>query len=185
MGFFDRIRDTFRDKTRDNIYTRLRSIGVDAKLAERGWTEGQIREGFPGLITIREGPIRWINVREETSPDWEGASTYFTEYGVPDHRLGHNSPNLTIQSVRSKAFPLVGPVVDLHWKGEDSGLGLTERLNNDILIKKPVMDSRDVEIRSDPDNGCWIISTQTHRAPSAKLWYCYQAIARHLLAEWP
>jgi hypothetical protein len=91
---------------------------------------------------------------------------------------------LEIKSVRKKAFPLFGKVVDLHWKGKDSGLGIINRLNGDILIKRPIMKSRDVLIRAHGKHGCWIISTLTNVPPSEELWNCYQAIAQHLLAEW-
>ena len=46
MGFFDKAKDTFREKTRDKVYTALKSIGVDAKLAENGRPEEIIKCGF-------------------------------------------------------------------------------------------------------------------------------------------
>jgi len=83
-----------------------------------------------------------------------------------------------------KSFPLVGQVVDLRWKGEDFGLGIIGRLNGDVSIKHAVMRSDDVGIYAHGDRRCWIISREFGGVPLRRLWSCYQAIARHLLAEW-
>jgi len=106
---------------------------------------------------------------------------------VPDPRLGPYSLVCKIKSVRVKDYPVLGKVVDLHWKGKDSDLGIISRLNSDISIRDPIMRSDDVLIRARGDHRCWIISTKTRDvldAPSEEMWSCYQAIARHLLAEW-
>ena len=43
MGFFDKVKDSFREKTRDKVCTTLKSIGVDAKLAENERPETNIQ----------------------------------------------------------------------------------------------------------------------------------------------
>ena len=192
MGFFDEVMESFRDKTRDNIYTGLQSMGIDAQIAERDRTEERIgcgnRRTYPfqvdmrslGLIDIAEGPIRWVNVLRSASSPSSG-TVYYTDYGVPDPRLGPRMtgyiPNLQIESVRNVSV--------LRWKGKDSDRGIINRLNSDISIKHPIMENRDVIIRADGYHKCWIIQVETREVPSKELWNCYQAIADHLLADWP
>ena len=176
--FVDRLEERLRDKTRDNLCKGLRNLGIDAQMAERGRHEENIGgSGSKGLIDIPEGSIRWINVYR--ARDWES-----TDYVVPDPRLGPNSPKVKIKSIRIQAF-LVGKGVDLHWTGKDSGLGIIARLKRDILIRNTVMRSHNVEICAHDKYKCWVISAETTKPPSEDMWECYQAIARHLLAEWP
>ena len=218
MGFFSRMRVASRaywEKVKDRLQdtdlmddtcAELQALGIDAQKAECGRPEEKIGvEGNQnldrfclngislGLIDIPEGPIRWVNIRSEPS---ESGIIYYTNYGVPNPRLGPASPEMHIYSVRKKNFPLVGKVVDLHWKGrgwyytpapvKNQGLRIIDRLKSDILIKHPLIkESYDVKIHASRDHGCWIISTETRGPVSEDLWNCYQAIARHLLAEWP
>ena len=188
MGFFGKVREAFRREQQDertSFYTGLQSLGISAQILPRGRPEESIRQGSKGLVDIPEGPIRWINLRRITHP-----TDYFIDYGVPDLRLGPNSPKLLIKSVRIKNFPLLGEIVDLRWKGKDAGLGIIGLLNSDTSLKRPIMVSRDVYIQGYGKHRCWIISMPSDWStrwdvPSRDLWNCYQGIARHLLAEWP
>ena len=188
MGFLDKLREALRDHTRDNICAGLQALGIDAQMAAQGRPEETIETGFYtqslGMIDIAEGPIRWVNVRKRQPRGPDASVAYYTDYGVPDTRLEPDSPRPRIESVRIKTSLLVGQVVDLRWRGEDFGLGIVSRLNSDASIKGPIMRSRDVTIQAYSDHKCWIISTETRDPPSGELWSCYQAIARHLLAEW-
>lgn len=175
----------FRDKTRNDMCAGLRELGIDARMVTRGRVEeGICGNGSLGIIQIPEGPIHWVNVRkEEYRSQTGGIVVYYTEYGVPDRRLG---PKLTvhIESVRKKYVPVLGPVHDVRWEGKDYSVGIISRLNSDEQLKEPIKNSRDVKIKAIGDYGCWIISTKTREVPSRKLWDCYQKIAEHLLAEW-
>ena len=179
--------ELFRDKTRDDICAGLRELGIDVRMATRGRVEeGICGSGSLGIIHILEGPIRWVNVRKEelyTGPG-EYRIDYYTEYGVPDRRLG---PKLTvpIESVRKKHVPVLGPAYDVRWEGKDYGGGIISRLNSDEQLKEPIKNSRDVKIESMGDYGCWIMVTKTRDVPSLQLWDCYQKIAEHLLVGWP
>jgi len=183
--FFE-AKECFRDKTRDNICAGLHKLGIDAQMVTRGRVEESIcGSGSLGIIYIPEGPIRWVNVRKETYGSGETRSTYYyTEYGIPDPRLGPDSPTTYIRSVRKKTSPLFGQVVDVLWEGGDYGTGVISRLNSEGQLKKPIMKNRDVTIKGFADYGCWIISTETRNVPSEELLNCYQTIAQHLLAEW-
>ena len=48
MGFFDKVKGSFRDKTRDNVCDVLQGIGVDAQMAERGRSEEEIGRDVDG-----------------------------------------------------------------------------------------------------------------------------------------
>ena len=153
-------------------------------MLNRGDEEENIEKGVRskslGLIEIYEGAIHWVNLvrKRMQTENW-----YYIKYGVPYPRLQPDSPHVRIKSVRIRTSPLFGQVVDLRWKGKDSGLGIISRLNSDISIKHPIMTQLncDVKIRAHGNHECWIISTENDPL-TAELWSCYQAIARHLLA---
>ncbi len=185
MGFFDKVRDTFRSKARDNICAGLQSLGVDAQMAERGRAEEDIECGVSysrslGLIDIPEGPIRWVNVVKR-SGQAPGGMTYYIKYGVPDSRLWVIiPPNLEIKSARKKD--------NWQWKGKDAGLGIIDRLNGDISIGYTLLQSKSpqITIRAYPNHSCWVISSEiSYISLSEELWNSYQKIAQHLLVEWP
>ena len=185
-SFSSKVQETFRDHARDDICISLQNLGIDAQMAERGRAEEKIRPRFIGgkslgVIDIPDGPIGWINIHKSSTN--VGGRDYLTEYGVPDPKLGPNSPKYRIKSTRVKNIPIVGRVVDLRWKGKDFGLGIIVRLNSDNSVKHSIMKSRNVTIRAHGDYRCWIISDRTRDAPSQELWNCYQAIAQHLLTE--
>ena len=79
----------------------------------------------------------------------------------------------------------------MFWDGDDSGLGIISRLDDDTSIDFALTDGPNLEIRDHPDDGCWLISTHETKGflskdpqvrVSTQLWECYQTIARHLLA---
>jgi hypothetical protein len=189
-NLFLNIKEFCRDKTRDEICAHLQALGIDARMVERGGPEENIertfglREKSLGLIHIPEGPIRWVNVWKRGGGEHE-KDHYYTDCGVPDARLPSDSPRIRINVIRKKTVPLVGKVVDLCWGGNDLGLGIINRLNSDDQLRHTIMGSHDVAIKGIGDYGCWIISAeQKYEGLSPWLWSCYQAIARHLLAEW-
>jgi len=159
MGFFSRVRKALpvikriEDVEKEKLQLQcsaLQSLGVDARVASRGQLEEGLEKRLEGasvgVIDIAEGPIRWINVRGVTHQvGGEGAYTsggptnYWTHYGVPDTRLGPNSPSVKIKTVRIRNFPLIGKVVDLRWKGKGFGLRIVNRLNNDLQLKSPIV----------------------------------------------
>jgi hypothetical protein len=190
VGFFDKVKEHFRDKKRDNMCAHLRKLWIDAEMAERGRAEESIDTGSYGLIDIRKGPIRWVNVRRvHTGGGPGGGSTtdYFVDYGVPDPRLGGDCPRAFIKSVRVRTLPLFGRVIDVCWEGQDCGLGIINHLSSDGSLKDPIVRSHDVDISANGEHTCWIIRTKpsARLGPSRELWDCYESIARHLLAEWP
>jgi hypothetical protein len=195
MGFFDKAKELVGYKTRDNICAGLCALGVDAYTAGdcrlvEVYSFGDSTDLYEGEgINIREGPIRWVSIVGATLGGLFDTPVshdpHMVAYGVPDPRLEPNAPKVQIKSVRVKGVPGVGKAVDLHWRGNDFGLGIINRLNSDVLLKDPITNSHDVKISAHACYGYWIISTDKMRPPSQELWNCYQSIAQHLLAEWP
>ena len=178
MGFFAKVREFFRDKTRDLLCANLQSMGIKAQMAEWVRTEENIECGVYsvslGMIDILEGPIRWVNVIKRTTGQ---TSDYYIKYGVPDSRLRSNSQKIEIKSTVKRG--------DLQWKGKDAGFGIIDRLNSDLLLKNPIKYAKvQVKIHAYATPGCWIISTDPFKYPSEELWSCHQSVAQHLLAEW-
>jgi hypothetical protein len=109
---------------------------------------------------------------------------------VPDGRLVPLSRELEIKLVRKKTAPIFGQIVDSRWRGRPSGLGIVDRLNNDLSITPVLMNVKQIRIHTDDYRGviygnwyrCWVIETRTRKPPSMELWNCYQKIARYLLA---
>ena len=62
-----RLKEKFRDKSRDNLYQNLLDIGLDCELAERGINEEKLFNPWHrrslGIININsEYPIKYINI---------------------------------------------------------------------------------------------------------------------------
>jgi hypothetical protein len=184
--FLQSVKELFRDKTRDRICAGLRMLGIDAQMSLRGRIEERVCGGNSlGIIDIHNSPIDWVNIRKETRGSGENRNVYhFIEYGIPDNRLGSNSDLIGIKTVSIKTIPLVGRIKDIRWEGEELNLGIISRLNDDISLKYPIMKSHDLSITANGKYGCWVISTETRKIPTADLWSCYEAIAQHLRAEW-
>ena len=198
MGFFDKAKETFRDKTRDKVYAGLQTLGVDARMAERGRPEEHVGEDFGkslGLMEIRGSPIRWVNVLKETEGGGPTSTVNYT--------IAFLVPNPTIQrevhlkTIREKSVPVVGRVVDLQWQGnfEEGFNGLmiekairnqsltrlremVRWLNEDVSLNENLIRlNADVHIRGYPKYDYWAI---LHISGSFE-WDCLETIARHLL----
>ena len=189
MGFFDKLQKVFQHRPVEDLHTGLLGLGIDAKMAEHGRAEKYIEcdrnDRSLGIIEILKGSICWVNLIERRALD---QVTYHLKYGIRDPRLRGammKLAQLRIKSVRRRTFPLVGKAVDLHWKGNDLGLGIIDRLNSDILIKHPIISSGDITIRAHGYEKLWVMSYRGVIVPSRELWNCYEAIAQHLLSQWP
>ena len=165
MGFFDKIKETLRDKTRDKVCTRLCAIGVDALIAERGQRRPEEKLGCSGLqrslglIEIHEEPISWANVITWQQIFPANVTKYRNVYLVHD-------PNL---STKSK----------LH--GNEIG----RRMKDDLLLNQGIRLSRDIEIQAFPDDECWAILSEEYTGdnprPFSEQWDYLKTIARRLL----
>ncbi len=192
MRLLQAIGEKLRNHTRDAICDDLRCLGLNAQMAPRGRWEEMRSGSFGrslGLITIPQGPIQWINIQEYSD---EFYLDYYVIFGIPDSRLGDRSlGKFKINCFNVLKIPLVG-VIKLSWKGNDLGLGIVDRLSGDESVTSFLAASRYVEIRA--FTGFWTISVDVRggkffdgrpRFATRERWDCYQAIAGHLLAEFP
>ncbi len=190
MSILQNIKERFRDHRRDNICADLVSMGIDAKMAERGrpeenWEAGHRSLGLAGyrslgLIDISGGPIGWLNPGDVPGGQGGPRPYRLIQCGVPDVSL-RDGPGAHIRSVRVKEFPVLGSVVNVRWVGDDLGRGIIQRLADDASLLEPIAQSGDVYIYGIPEHGCWVFVTHGHHAPTKEMWDFYQSIARHLL----
>jgi len=185
------------------LCTDLCSVGLDARIAERGQIQEQIDgdwEGMSeGLIEIRHSPIRLVNLLRKVTFTYQGISreAYKAVYLVPDSTIPWNCYEPIIhgyrRSVRIRSIPLFGRIVDVRWEGTFES-GILTRLSQDTLLNQTLVRLRqDIEIVSYPEYGCWTISppslwdaVRTPKrltAPPREQWDCYERIARHLLGQ--
>ena len=171
------------DDARDNMFAGLQSLGVNARMADRGRPEEG--EGSMGIIDIVDEPISWVSVGSVTSSQVYVSTDDYTHYGVKvSYRI--TLPITTIRSVRRKNFPLLGKVIDAGWTADwwaERGSALVadvlRRLREDAQVREAVIATRDVTITG--HSSFWVVATLTGRVPTRQEWDCYQAIARHLI----
>ncbi len=168
---------TFHNRPVDKLCIRLAELGVPARVAEPGRPEEEFLRGSRELIDILdEGPIHWVNLHFDP-----GLESYDTEYGVPDSR---SLPEVRVRSIRVKTAPVFGKVVGVRWQGKDGGLGIADRLQSDAELSHVLERTPEVFVHHFHKHNCWIIG-HDGTSLTAERWRCYQAIARHLLTEWP
>ena len=168
----------FRDRTRDDLCAKLRSLGVEAHLAQRGRKEeiagisGAVQS--LGIVCIDEGPIRWANVGKL---DREFKDFYSVYFGVPDSRIG---PALTGALSRF----LFGRITRVGWQSKDElGLSVACRLEDDPTIIEAIKSGHVLSITANGELHCWLIKARISEAGlSHDTWTLCQSIADHLLA---
>jgi len=166
MGFFGGVKETLRDKRRDKVCANLNSVGVGARLAERGVREE--KTSLPrwfrslGLIEINKSPINFVHVIYVQT------------------RYGRHYSTLYL-SKRVKEPPLIGEAKDVVWKG-DLGGSIIQRLNEDEYLKQELIRIRhDVKVGTCPDINYWKIETKGYLTKQVhEKWGVYERIARHL-----
>ena len=132
----ERFRERWRDKTRDNLTSALNSLGVRAKMAERGRAEEEVRKRLftrsLGVVDIPEGSIRWINVVKQDGGQ-HNPPRWWLVFCVPDEERDTTPDDLRevdarqtidIKTIRTKSFPLFGRVTGIAWDGDDRSTGL-------------------------------------------------------------
>ena len=163
------MKEKLRDKTRDDLNLALRSLGVDAEMAERGRPEEKVGKSLLrrslGLLDIRDGPISAINVikqdRSQHSPPF-----WWAVLLIPSQLPGAVDHPVEVSTRRLKSFPLLGKITGIEWRGEDFGAGLLDALNQDRKLVELVKRVGDFEIRSHANefNG-WTIQIRARLSP--------------------
>ena len=105
----NKLKETFRDKSRDNLANTLIKLGIKAEMAERGMVQEKIGDEWytrrQGIINIQDHPIKWINIcKKDRSKDSPPSWKYI--FIVPDERLVSGKDKIKIKTVRKKSFPV-------------------------------------------------------------------------------
>jgi hypothetical protein len=180
----------------EKLNALLQSFGVATQLEDRDCPEKKIGScgrfisgGLAwvsggdsiGILRLSTGFISWLNVLEYQI--FDSPTDYRYIYGIPDNRIHPGVFKVHLKSSQLKES-WRGKIVGVKWQGEDNNMGMMEWLNQQTSIRDVFFDlytrgiNADLEIDSEPNNGCWIMSTKI--APTLELWNCYQSIAGKL-----
>jgi len=181
------MKEIFRDKSRDELAQNLNSLGIRADLAERGRAEEKIENSWYqrslGIIDVPEGLVRWINILKK---DWSGRSPpqWWVILGIPDERPLTNHQAVDIKTIRKKAFPLFGKVVDVTWKGNDHHTGLVQVLSNDETVKNLAKRIGNLTVHSyAKEFQGWTLQVDRRFEPTNQDWATIQKIADYILSS--
>jgi len=191
-----KLKETIRDKSRDNLTNTLVNLGVKAEMAERGMKQEKIGDEWytrkQGIINIQDHPIKWINIckkdrSKDSPPQWK----YI--FIVPDERLVSGKDKIKIKTIRKKSFPVFGKVIDTIWNGNDSS-GLTHNLSNDAEIKSLSKSIGDIHIESFSEPGAgwflrashnprtWGNQIDWHKRITMETWEQMRKLSEYLLS---
>ena len=181
------MKDLFRDKTRDKLASDLSSAGVHAQMAERGRTEEKAEDSWYqrslGIIDISQGPIRWINILKKDGSN-NSPPRWWVVLGIPDERPVSTRQQTKIKTVRKKTFPLFGKVVDVIWKGNDSGTDLVNVLSPDPAIKALSQRIGNLEIKNHSNEfQGWTLTVDRRFSPINQDWETLEKVADHILSS--
>ena len=180
-------KEQLRDKSRDELAYALNSVGVKAEIAERGVGEEKAENSWYqrslGTIDIAKGPIRWINILKKDSGQ-HNPPKWWVVLGIPDERPISNHQTINIKTVRNKTFPLFGKVVDVIWKGNDSGTDLVNVLSTDPAIKTLSQRIGNLEIKNHSNEfQGWTLTVDRRFSPTNQDWETLEKVADHILSS--
>ncbi|MFH1031064.1 MAG: hypothetical protein V1767_00635 [Chloroflexota bacterium] len=166
-------------------------------------------QGKTVIFEITDSPVQWIHLqyytdKQEDSPPHDAASWYFV---VPDSR---HLPKLKIRTIAKRTYNFWksahGEVIDLHWKGNDRGTGISRDqditvaimslmncqlkrsrhfINNRILflnIRSELEVSEGIiKIETGRDTRGWVIEPDLPVYNSQEEWHIFESIATRLL----
>ncbi len=181
------MKETFRDKSRDKLAQNLNSFGIRAVLAERGRAEEKIENSWYqrslGIIDIPEGLVRWINILKKDGNQYS-RPLWWVILIIPDERPLTNHRMVDIETIRKKAFPLFGKVVDVTWKGNDHHTGLVQSLSNDEAVKNLAKRIGNLTIHNyAKEFQGWTLQVDRRFEPTSEDWATIQSIANHILSS--
>ena len=175
----------------------LRGLGIDARVSE--WNpsaegqEGRTEEDEDTSLSTRDaieiagGPIQQIDY------SFLGEGAVLRSVEVPDARIGSEFPDISLESVRVKSFPLFGSVKEVRWKESSLSYGdedeslfnlpVAEALSQDMDVRSAMMMAGiDLSFFADSDTGSWTLYPHPVKQWTRPTWDCCQAIAQSLLA---
>ena len=156
MSFLKKLKSNTRDKSRDNFYKHLITLGIDASLAERGAKEEKLFNPWHrrslGIININsDSLISYINIikrdrSKDTPPRW----WYY--FAIPWKTSENKNDYIEVKSTRIKSFPVFGKVKSIRWDHNANGEFLAEKFTKDSEINSLSMDLGDIKIQSLHEN---------------------------------
>jgi len=181
------MKEIFRDKSRDKLAQNLNSLGIRAVLAERGRAEEKIENSWYqrslGIIDIPEGLVRWINILKKDGSK-NSPPLWWVILVIPDERPLTNHQAVDIKTIRKKAFPLFGKVVDVTWKGNDHHTGLVKVLSNDETVKNLAKRIGNLTVHSyAKEFQGWTLQVDRRFEPTSQDWATIQKIANYILSS--
>ena len=138
MSFLKKLKSNTRDKSRDNFYKHLITLGIDASLAERGAKEEKLFNPWHrrslGIININsDSLISYINIikrdrSKDTPPRW----WYY--FAIPSKTSENKNDYTEVKSTRIKSFPVFCKVKSIRWDFNANGETLAEKFTKDSEI---------------------------------------------------
>jgi len=151
-----KLKEKFRDKSRDNLCQNLLSIGLDCELAERGINEEKLFNPWHrrslGIININsEYPIKYVNIikrdrGKDSPPRW----WYF--FAIPSNEIISKDNSIEVKSIRKKSTPVFGKVESIIWEPNNNSKDLAEKFIQDEDINMLSMRLGNIKIQSLHDN---------------------------------
>jgi hypothetical protein len=144
--------------------------------AQGAWTS----EVTEWRIHSRESSISAVDLRLSyaESPEWGTQESFRATYRVHDERLAGTQQEFRIRSVRRKSIPVVGPAMEVSWRGSPSGI--IRALSSSSELTRTVRRGGDLKIRSDPVDRSWILDGLIWYTFNMK-WPAYDMVGRLLL----
>ena len=180
------MKESLRDKTRDDLTFALNAAGVGSEMSDRGRVEEKVENSWYqrslGVIDITDGPVKWISIlkkdrSQHSPPKW------WVVMGIPFAEDTTTDQKISIKTVRKKTFPVFGKVVDVTWKGDDNVSGLINTLSQDTSTKELSKKIGNLEIKSQSEGfQGWTLTSDKRFAPTSKDWEVIQSIANYILS---
>ena len=181
------LKEKFRDKSIDKLAWTLTNLtGVKAQISERKRPEEKVENSWYqrslGVIDITDGPIKWISILKKDGSQ-NNPPKWWVVMGIPFVEDVTTDQKISIKTVRKKAFPFFGKVVDVTWKGDDNVSGLINTLSQDTSTKELSKKIGNLEIKSQSEGfQGWTLTSDKRFAPTSKDWEVIQSIANYILS---
>ncbi|MCH2310560.1 MAG: hypothetical protein MK345_05855 [SAR202 cluster bacterium] len=156
MSILKELKNNIRDKSRDNFYQHLMTLGIDVSLAERGAKEEKLFNPWHrrslGVININsDSLISYINIikrdrSKDTPPRW----WYY--FGIPSITSKNQNDYIEVKSTRIKSFPVFGKVKSIRWNFNANGKILAGNFTKDSEINSLSMDLGNIKVQSLHEN---------------------------------
>ena len=198
---FKKLRESFKDKTREKLCNHLVNLGIDAEMAEKGASEDIGKTSlftpvkylplFPhplkgrvsdiGSIRITGKEIDVIQVTRYTSTGQGGGTrTYEIDYAVKGHIEGKEERVMAKTKLKKKGF-IRKKVLDISWTGGE----IADLLNEDqslkeLMLQEQIPNFGNIKIKPDKNRPYIRIHTSMGAFPSEKAFECYNTIAKHI-----